>query len=278
MSFHDFSAVPDAVQHDAPRPTAGHRGCAAHKAHFLAYARSFRNGDADHDQHLALKERHTFGVVRHARGIADAEPCFAQPAMRRALLLAALYHDIARFPQYAQYQTFSDARSFNHGHFGCRELLRQKMLAGESRETRARVRSAVLLHNRFTLPPGLPQDTLHITQAVRDADKLDILRVMRKNLGVGATPDPVIVLHMPDSPEYSPAILDAVWQRRLASFTDMRTTTDLRLLLCGWFYDLNFQASRQQAIRSGHLLSILEALPDGPDLNRFARDYRRDLK
>lgn len=251
--------------------------CADHKTRFLGYARSFRTGDPQHDQHLKIKERHTFGVVQYARRIADAEPCFAQATMRRALLLAALYHDIARFPQYAQYQTFSDARSFNHGRFGCRELLRQGILASETREIQGWIRSAVLLHNRFSLPAHLPEEPLRITQAVRDADKLDILRVMRENLGAGATPDPVIVLHLPDSPDYSPAILEAVRQRHLASFVDLRSITDLRLLLCGWFYDLNFPASKTWAVRSGHLFSILDSLPDTPDLNDFAREYRRDL-
>lgn len=277
MSYYDSSDKPEPVNCSLSSPVTEPLDCASHKARFLGYARSFRTGDPLHDQHLKIKKRHTFGVVQYARRIADAESCFAPPAMRRALLLAALYHDIARFPQYARYQTFSDARSFNHGQFGCRELLRQGILATETKEIQAWVRSAVLLHNRFSLPRHLPDEPLRITQAVRDADKLDILRVMRENLGAGATPDPVIVLHMPDSPEYSPAILDAVRQRRLASFVDMRSTTDLRLLLCGWFYDLNFQASKALAVRSGHLLSIVESLPDTPDLNSFAREYRRDL-
>ena len=277
MSYYDSHRRSEPINTSSPCPAGEPLSCAGHKARFLGYARSFRTGDPQHDQHLKIKERHTFGVVQCARRIADAEPYFAPPALRRALLLAALYHDIARFPQYARYQTFSDARSFNHGQFGCRELLRQGILAAETREIQAWVRSAVLLHNRFSLPPYLPEETRRITQAVRDADKLDILRVMRENLGAGATPDPVIVLHMPDSPEYSPAILDAVRQRRLASFVDMRSTTDLRLLLCGWFYDLNFRASRALAVRSGHFLSILESLPDTPDLNSFALEFRCDL-
>ncbi len=251
--------------------------CAAHKERFLAYARSFRTGEPDHDVHLKLKERHTFGVLQHARRVADQEDCFGTPDMRRALLLAALYHDIGRFPQFSRYKTFSDPRSCNHGHLACQVLKSGIFLTEENRETRQRVLTAALLHNRFSLPSAIPQDMRRITQAVRDADKLDILRVMRGNLGLNASLDPVVVLHLPDSHAYTPAVLDAVAQRRLASFTQLRTTTDLRLLLCGWYYDLNFQASREQAARAGHLASIVDALPNTPEMRRFTQGFRREL-
>ena len=34
----------------------------------------------------------------------------------RAGLLAGLYHDCGRFPQFCQYRTFVDAASVNHAH------------------------------------------------------------------------------------------------------------------------------------------------------------------
>ncbi len=254
-------------------------GIKEHYERFTAYARSFRTGDEEHDAHLRLKEEHTLGVLSQAEAIAGAEAVFrADPALRRALLLAALYHDLARFPQYAAYQTFSDARSVNHGRWASRELGRSGFLDGENPVVRRLARAAALLHNRYVLPGRLPDDVLAVCRAVRDADKLDILRVMRANLGEGMRPDPVVVMNVADSPEYTPAVLAAVSEGRLASFADMRTVTDFRLLLCGWAYDLNFSWSRRMAARSGNLRAIAEALPDTSELAAFKDRYLRELR
>jgi hypothetical protein len=253
-------------------------GMAAHYERFIAYARSFRTGDKDHDARLCLKEEHTLGVLVQAEGIAGAEAVFrADPALCRALLLAALYHDLARFPQYARYHTFSDARSVNHGRWASRELGRLGFLDGEEPAVRRRARAAVLLHNRYALPGGLPEDILAVCQAVRDADKLDILRVMRANLGEGMRPDPVVIMNAADSQESTPHVLERVMARQLASFADIATATDFRLLLCGWFYDLNFAASRRMAVRTGNLHAILAVLSRIPAMASFVWQYSADL-
>ncbi len=253
-------------------------GMAAHHARFAAYARSFHTGDTDHDAHLRLKEEHTLGVLAQAEAVADAEAAFrADQALRRALLLAALYHDLARFPQYARYRTFSDARSVNHGRWSSRELGRPGFLDDEEPAVRRIVRAAVLLHNRYALPDGLPADFMAVSGALRDADKLDILRVMRANLGEGMRPDPVVVMNVTDSPEYSPRVLDKLKRHLLPSFADLATTTDFRLLLCAWFYDLNFAASRRIAARAGDLQAILAALPRTPAMADFVAQYSADL-
>ncbi|MDL2271723.1 HD domain-containing protein [Desulfovibrio sp. OttesenSCG-928-I05] len=249
-----------------------------HPERFFSYARSYDSGNAEEDRYLRLKEEHSLNVLFAAGRIAAEEPVFTPPALRRALLLAALYHDLARFPQYARFKTFSDPRSFNHGHMASREIGRLNLLADESVAVARMARAAVALHNRFSLPAGIPADLRRVTQALRDADKLDILRIMHDALRPGIPVDATILLHVADSSDFTPKILEAVRTRRMASYTDLKTNTDFRLLLCGWFYDLTYPASRRMAVASGVYTELTALLPDHPALNSFAKNFHADLE
>lgn len=147
---------------------------------------------------------------------AGAGPCpchrrgrrFAPP-LDRACLLAALYHDVARFEQYLRLHTFRDRESCNHGQWGVRILKLRTAPEGRNAAVRKLVLAAVGLHNRFALPAGLPEGMARICHAVRDADKLDILRVMDEHLSGPRPYCPTVVLSLPDDPAlHSDKVLD----------------------------------------------------------------------
>ena len=245
---------------------------------FNAYVREFYTHDPDHDFHLDIKAEHSRNVFTHACGLAGAEEAFAAfPDRARALLLAAMFHDFGRFLQYHRYGTFSDAQSVNHGRLAVREVKRLGLLRTEPVHVRHAALAGIILHNRYSLPARLPEGIRYVAEAVRDADKLDILRIMASHLTGAVPPDPVVVLHAASSPEVSPAVLEAVMRRRLASYTDLATTTDFIILVCGWFYDLNFAWSRGVFAKSSYTRSLLAALPETEELAAFTAQYRSDL-
>lgn len=249
-----------------------------HFRSFAGYVATFRTGEADHDFHLDLKAEHSRNVFFHARALADDEACFSSdPVLARALLLAALFHDAGRFPQYDRFRTFSDAASVNHAHLAVREVKRRGFLNREAARVRHLALAAIGLHNRFSLPSGMDAGALAVTKAVRDADKLDIMRGMAGHLTGGGPVDPVIALHVTDSPEASPAVLEAVMAGRLGLYSDMATTTDFKLLVCGWLYDLTYAWSRREAASGGHLAVLAASLPETEQLGPFRKRYREDL-
>lgn len=234
---------------------------AEHEAWFQGYAqeqRALETGDASP---IDLKLRHTLEVLATARVItAESAP---PPALGRACLLGALYHDVARFEQYRRYHTFRDRESCNHGLMGVKILKREGRLDGEDRALRRRVLTAVGLHNRFALPTALPEDVALVTYVVRDADKLDILRVMRENLCSGRPYHPTVVLGLPDDPDLvSDTVLRAAHEGRVASYSDLTSVNDLRVLLGTWLFDMHFPASRRQFATAGHARKLLEGLPE----------------
>lgn len=213
---------------------------------------------------LRLKRDHTFAVLGHARRIVAED--VPDPLTARACLLAALYHDVARFEQYLRYATFKDRDSRNHGLWGAAILKHEGCLDGESAAVRRLVRAAVALHNRYALPAGLPAEVALVTQVVRDADKLDILRVMDEHLSGPRPYCPTVVLGLPDDPDkVSEIVLQHVLAGRVAAYSDLKSVNDFRLLLGTWLNDMHFPCSRRLFVANGHAEHLVAGLPtSGP--------------
>ena len=253
---------------------------------FEDYARRWFTGDDGHDRHLRLKMDHTARVLAHAREIAALEKDFSPEGhgrdASRALTLAALFHDVGRFEQYTRYKTFADPLSCNHGSLGASILRKEAFLKYESPEIRRLAILAVALHNRYAVPERLSGKSRAVLEALRDADKLDILRVMAEHLGPedpgpehpGQTPkrDSVVLLHLADEPaRVSPAILDALKEGRSARYADMRYYNDFRLLLCTWLDELRYETSLAIAKRQGHMDLLINGLCGAPEAQALAR-------
>lgn len=241
-------------------------------ARFREYVGGFYTGNEAEDYPLKVKEDHTFRVYRHALRIAGAEAAFAVPLATKALGLAALFHDVARFSQYRKYHTFADSVSFNHGAEGARTILRQGFLASEGEGLRRMVLACVALHNRKTVPAGLGGVTRDVLYALRDADKLDIMRVLADTLE-GESRDDVVLMHLQDEPaRYSPKVLADCEAGRVAAYLDMRYYNDFRILLCSWLFDLGFAESRRIAKEEGHLDRLVQGLAGVPEVRERVKD------
>ncbi|MDR2504202.1 MAG: HD domain-containing protein [Deltaproteobacteria bacterium] len=250
------------------------RECAA----FNAYALAFRGSGSMIGKHLELKYAHSLRVLQNAEAIAMGEDAFRHnPLAKRALLMAALYHDLGRFEQLARYQTFRDADSINHGLLGAKLLRDKRFLSEETPQLRRLVRAAVLWHNRLNLPQGAPEPLATVSKALRDADKIDIIGVLNEELHPGHEPDKTIVLELRNDPkQYSPKALEAVMAGRAVLYADMESVNDFRLLLCSWVFMLEFGSSLRLLVRNGYMENILASLPPGQDMNKVrARVHNR---
>lgn len=211
---------------------------------------------------LFLKLDHTRQVFAMTREISADIP----PDLHRPAFLAALYHDVGRFEQYERYGTFKDAISCNHALLGIKIIKSEGFFdEGPSREKKLAL-TAIALHNRFCLPPKLEADACLVSKVVRDADKLDILRVMHEHLNAPGPYNPTVVLNLPDNPElYSEEVMAAAMSSSLASYADLKSVNDFRVLLGTWLYEMSFPQSRRLYVSQGYAKSLIAALPkNGP--------------
>lgn len=251
-------------QNDFAKAWQGNISClSSHEARFFAYAEPFCPADC---LPLQIKLVHTRNVLENARTIVtSAEHAELTGPVARAALLAALYHDVGRFEQFARFGTFRDADSLNHGCLASKLIRTQKFLDDEAPQVRRLARIGVCLHNRYHLPK-LGELELLVTNVVRDADKLDIFRVMAQHLNA-AVPAGDVVLHVKNEPEcWTPAVAETILRGEVPGYGDLRYINDFRMLLVSWFKDLGFACSRTMLARSGHVEAVLAGLPNNPDL------------
>lgn len=214
---------------------------------------------------LEIKKEHIRQVLARAEELVSAKNGFSLQTGRSALL-AALYHDIGRFPQYTRWKTFSDAHSENHGSLGVRILKEKGFLDDEPEAVRQLVLVAVGLHNAYKLPPDLDPKAALVTHTVRDADKIDIFRVLSRHFNE-AVPSNEVVLHVRNEPDrWSPQVAETILSGEVPSYTDLKYINDFRMLLASWLRDLHFADSRRILANSGYVEIVLSGLPDAQEL------------
>ena len=118
------------------------------------------------------KYDHTMRVVDYAEEIAKSLDMSEEDIdLARQ---CALFHDIARFKQWAEYKTFEDSRSFDHGDEGY-NILKELGVTDEI------ILLSTKYHNKYAVPDDVDYRTKIFCNIVRDADKIDIM-LEQKNI------------------------------------------------------------------------------------------------
>jgi hypothetical protein len=231
------------------------------KQWFDEFVARFYGTDEYVNAHIQLKQEHT-------RRTCEEITCIAQELaldddQRRVAELIALFHDIGRFPQFAKYRTYSDRKSTDHCRLGVETLRQEGVLTVLSAQERQWIETAIEHHGRKCLPAGLTGQTLLFAQLIRDADKLDIFRVITE-LYSRYRQDPqrfTFEVELPDDPTVSDEVFDAVLNGRLVDHASLKTLSDMTLCQIGWVYDLNFDVSVAELRRQGFLEKMFSYLP-----------------
>lgn len=233
---------------------------------FDAYTQAFLSGDPALDSPLTLKIEHTSRVCENIRQLSRS---LALSAERVHLAEAiALFHDLGRFEQYRQYQTFNDRRSVNHAIKGVDVLTHADILELLPDDEKPILIDAVRFHNAPTLPDGHVSDSIVFMRLIRDADKLDIWKVFADYYRQDEPPNPAIVQHLADLPTWEQKIVEAILQKRTARFCHMKTLNDFKLLQLSWVFGLHFSATTILARERGDLKAIASTLPADETIRR----------
>ena len=238
------------------------------------------------DSRIALKAAHTYRVadlcdrIARASGFTDAGADLAW--------LCGLLHDIGRFEQLRRWGTFRDRASASHAAIGVDVLFNgavhvndpdfanepvtdQAALAQDaafSEHARAAgsiraflddtaaddlIRAAIVHHSDFSLPDGLDVRTHAFCDLVRDADKVDILRVSCTDdveTVVGATEDELL------AGSVSPAAENAFFAHHTVRYSDQSTAVDHVVGLTCFAFELAFPASLEIMVEQGYLFEL----------------------
>ena len=235
---------------------------------FAEYLRAFEEGDEEVRRNTLLKKEHTRRVRAEIVSLGK-ELGFSEGDLLVADTLA-LFHDIGRFEQYSRYRTFVDRDSEDHAALGVKILKNHRVLAGLDERTHDLILKAISYHNRVSLPEKEAADCLFFTRLLRDADKIDIWKVVtdyyqRRD----PARDRAIELGLPDSPGFSPDVYRALLRREIVRADRLRNLNDFKLLQVGWIYGLNFPPAFERVRRRGYLEIIRRYLPRTEEIERI---------
>ena len=244
---------------------------------FESYSEGFsRDRDPEDRTNLAIKKEHSLRVLDNAIKIGASLEL--DGGLARLTHLAALFHDVGRFPQYERFRTFNDRNSANHAALSVEVLKKTDALSKLTPEHRRMVLGAVFLHNRQFIPSALPPQLDIITRIVRDADKLDIFPVLIAHFSPDFPANGVVTLDLrPHPTAYTESILCKVESGETGKYEEMIWINDLKLLLCSWVYDLNFPVSRRIVLQAGYLDAIFGSLPPDPKIIALRHQLTREL-
>ncbi|NRT70629.1 HD domain-containing protein [Clostridium beijerinckii] len=241
---------------------------------FSSYVKKFYGEDSLINQNIELKEIHTLKVAEHAVNIAKSLN-LTQEEVDTAEIIG-LFHDIGRFEQFQKYKTFRDAFSENHAALGVRILEENGILKNLEDSRRKIIIKAVNLHNEKDLPMDLNKEESLFCKLIRDADKLDIFRIImgyereRKN-----HPNPALD-NLPVTSGYNSDFIKDIRSNKKISNNSLKNYNDRKIYELSWIIDLNFSFSLNYIKEREVLKTLISCLPKNEeidDLERYLYKY-----
>ena len=228
------------------------------------------------DPKIRLKAEHTYKVAALAQRIAEA----VDPENAGMAWLSGMLHDIGRFEQVRRYHTFIDADSVNHAEFGANLLFQDHLidmlLKGftlSDSDLRLLERS-IRCHNMYRLPEGLSDRETSSCQILRDADKIDILRV------IGDTPLEDIYGLSTEKLRTAPVSeeVKSCFCKKTSVLRSLKRTPIDHLVghIC-LIFDLAYPVSREIIAEQGYLLRLLSFPSDNPDTRAWFEYMRSHI-
>lgn len=168
-----------------------------------------------------------------------------------------MLHDIARFEQVRIYGTFNDAQSVDHAELAADLLFDEGLVERFGIEPKyyGIIETAIRNHNKYRLPEELTERERVFCKIIRDADKVDIIRVNYDQ--------PIHEIYNVSeeslrSDEISDTVYNAFFEHSAIKHSIKKTTMDRVIGHASLCYELEFKKSRQMLMEQGYLGKLLE--------------------
>ena len=189
--------------------------------------------------------------------------------------LIGLLHDIARFDQWMQYETFNDEVSIDHGDKAVDILKDNDYLRWyiEDNSYDDIILKAIKNHNKFEIDEeGMNEKELMYAKIIRDADKIDIL-YEAVNIFWPEDSEVEAINNSFVSREYYTEIIDCKPVRRKEYESDL----DKVVIVLGLIFDINFKESKNVVIENDYINKLYGRFNFAMDNTKMQMGNIKDL-
>lgn len=247
------------------------------------------------DPKIRLKIDHTYRVAGLSQQIARSLGLKEEEADLAWLI--GMLHDVGRFEQLRRFGTFSDADSIDHAQFGAKLLFEdglidgylpagqdslpvienlkpaQSLINGELHRQSAReiIHTAIRNHSSYRIEQGLGEYERMYCQIIRDADKIDILKV---NHDVPIEEIYNVTTRELKESQVSPAVMEAFLGKHAVLRKLKKTPVDNIVGHSALVFELVYPISYQIVQEQGYLDKILAFHSDNPVTDKQFEELR----
>ncbi len=221
------------------------------------------------DEKVKLKIDHTYRVCGLCQQIA-AQSGFDKKEIELAWL-TGLLHDIGRFEQLKRYGTFIDAQSIDHAEFGADILFQEGKIRDYIKDTLEDelLEKTVRCHSAYRVPANYTAREKKFADLLRDADKIDILKV---NIIVPFEEIYNVTTYDLKHCKVTEEVMQAFFEEHAVLRSLKKTPVDNIVGHISLVYELVYPISRKLVYEQGYLNKLMDFQSELPETNvQFAK-------
>lgn len=227
---------------------------------FNKYYGLFTELSENHQRIFEIKKEHSLRVAEISLYLADKLELTEDD--KKISFLIGILHDIGRFSQMAEFDTFSDEKSVDHAERAINILKDGDILEILNISNKELVFAAILNHNKFKIQDGLSGQELLHSKLIRDADKLDIYRVLTEFYSQrNSVVNHALTWELQKGTVVSPAVAKEVLSGKMVSKKNIVSEIDVKIMQLSWVYDLNFRPTVEYLLNRRYLENVYNSLP-----------------
>lgn len=221
------------------------------------------------DEKVKLKIDHTYRVCGLCQQIATQSE-FDENDIELAWL-TGLLHDVGRFEQLKRYGTFIDAQSIDHAEFGADILFQEGKIRDYIEDTLEDelLEKTVRCHSAYRVPANYTAREKKFADLLRDADKIDILKV---NIIVPFEEIYNVTTYDLKHCKVTEEVMQAFFEEHAVLRSLKKTPVDNIVGHISLVYELVYPISRKLVYEQGYLNKLMDFQSELPETNvQFAK-------
>lgn len=227
---------------------------------FNNYCKSFDNLNEQQELNFGIKKEHSLRVAEIAFNMASKLQWQEEDIY--LAFVEGLLHDTGRFSQLINYNTFNDEQSVDHAALSVKVLQENRVTEQFGEGLSEIIFSSIRNHNKFTIDAGLKGRELMHARILRDADKLDILKVLSEYyIKRNGPANHSLTWELPKGLSVSHEAAKEVLAGKMVSKKNVVSEMDVKIMQLSWVFDLNYKPAFEYLSKSRYLEVIYSTLP-----------------